>query len=366
MHRRPADEGQADEAVQRARASAQSDAHCGGFSTAGVGQAAGFWAPQPDTSRRESSRGRTTGEQTAKLQTRQATPSRWRVRSCHVPGVTTPRHRVLPSSGWLLVSTDLHGNLGDFAALERLAEDAWRHGVELHWAVLGDLVHGPDAEAGARTPHLYAFPDDSPTLVDALTEVMARHPGRVHFVLGNHDAGHLGFKHTSKFHPDEVEALEQRLTHTQLERLRRLCAEALLALVAPCGLLLTHGAPGDALETLAMLDGPLPPPRHDEARHRAVNELLWSYGQPGPVAAGVLERVSRETGHQLTVVVHEHDRDESGWFIEGDNQVQPVLFGAPREHKRYLWVDLSRPVSSCQALERDALRRLYPLQDGGD
>ncbi|MBL8920046.1 MAG: metallophosphoesterase [Myxococcaceae bacterium] len=278
----------------------------------------------------------------------------------------TPRHRVLPSSGWLLVSTDLHGNLEDFRALERVAEDAWRAGVELHWAVLGDLVHGPDAEAAARTPQLHGFPDDSPALIDALTAVMARHPGRVHFVLGNHDAGHLGFKHTGKFHPDEVEALEARLTVGQRDRLQRLCSEALLALVAPCGLLLTHGAPGDAVETLAMLDGPLPPERPDDARFRAVNELLWSYGQPGPVAARLLARVSAETGHELRVVVHGHDRDESGWFIEGENQVQPVLFGAPREQKRYLWVDLSLPVSSCQALEREALRRLYPLRDGGD
>lgn len=278
----------------------------------------------------------------------------------------TPRHRVLPSSGWLLVSTDLHGNLDDFAALERTAEDAWRSGVDLHWAVLGDLVHGPDVSAGVRTPELYAFRDESPALIDALTAVMARHPGRVHFVLGNHDAGHVGFKHTSKFHPDEVEALEARLTPEQRDRLRALCSDALLALVAPCGLLLTHGAPGDDLEALSLLDGPLPAARDQDARFRAVNELLWSYGQPGPVAAAMLARISREVGFELRVVVHGHDRDESGWFIEGGNQVQPVLFGAPRENKRYLWVDLSKPVTSCEALEAASLRHLHRLQGGGD
>jgi hypothetical protein len=279
--------------------------------------------------------------------------------------VTVLRHRVLPEAGWLLVSTDLHGNLEDFDALERLAEAAWRDGVDLHWAVLGDLVHGPDARAAADTPHLYGFADDSPALIDRLTEAMTRRPGRVHFVLGNHDAGHVGFKHTSKFHPDEVEALEARLSPTQRDRLRALCDGALLALVAPCGLLLTHGAPGDELTSLSLLDGPLPPARDDEARFRAVNEVLWSYGQQAHVAANVLARVSREAGYALRVVVHGHDRDESGWFIEGGNQVQPVLFGAPKANKRYLWVDLSRPVTSCEALERNALRHLYPLQGGG-
>jgi hypothetical protein len=271
------------------------------------------------------------------------------------------RSRVLPHFGHLLVTTDLHGNLEDFLTAKAVLQRAWSAGLDAHWTLLGDLVHGPDARAAADAPELYGFEDQSPALIDAVFELVQANPLRVHVVLGNHDAGHLGFKHTSKFHPDEVEALEARLTKHQLERLTQLCANALLAVVAPCGLLLTHGAPGDELTSLALLDGPLPPARDDEPRHRAVNEVLWSYGQKGPVAAAMLGRISAETGHHLKVAVHGHDRDQSGWFLEGGNQVQPVIFGAPRENKRFLWIDLARTVETPEALIADSLRHLYPL-----
>ncbi len=274
----------------------------------------------------------------------------------------TKRSLVLPDRGTLLVSTDLHGNLEDFLALEARAEAAWRAGDDLHWALLGDLVHGPDDRARQQMPDLYDSDDESPALIDRLFELKQRQPQRVHVVLGNHDVGHLGFPHTSKFHPDEVEALEVRLSSTQLERMRSLFSTGLLVLVAPCGLLLSHGVPGDALTSLSLLDGVLPPTKDQNERFRAVNELLWSYGQSAPIAASMLERISDEVGHRLRVIVHGHDRDQAGWYIEGDNQVQPVIFGAPRENKRFLEVDLSRPVQSCRHLESDMLRHLHPLQ----
>lgn len=274
----------------------------------------------------------------------------------------TKRSLLLPDRGTLLVSTDLHGNLEDFLALEAKAEAAWNAGEDLHWALLGDLVHGPDERARHEMPALYDYHDESPALLDRLFELKQRQPQRVHVVLGNHDVGHIGFPHTSKFHPDEVDALEVRLSKSQYERMRSLFSNGLLVLVAPCGLLLSHGVPGEALTSLAMLDGVLPPTRDEDARFRAVNELLWSYGQSAPIAASMLERISDELGLRLRVVVHGHDRDQSGWYIEGDNQVQPVLFGAPRANKRYLEVDLSRPVQSCQQLESDMLRHLHPLQ----
>ncbi len=40
-------------------------------------------------------------------------------------------------------------------------------------------------------------------------------------------------------------------------------------------------------------------------------------------------------------MIHGHDRDEEGWFTEGGNQLCPVLFGAPRQNKRFVVLDLS-------------------------
>lgn len=273
---------------------------------------------------------------------------------------TRPSRRVLvlPPRGRLLVSTDLHGNLDDFTALRRRFERALDEGDDVHWALLGDVVHGPDEDTARREPRLYGFTDESPALIDALFELRARHAHRVHVLLGNHDAGHVGFRHTAKFHADEVEVLEQRLSPGQRERLRALFGEALLLVLAPCGLVLAHGSPGDALESLALLEGPLPPV--EPRRSAAVHELLWSYGQRGEVTARLLARLSAETGLQLRVVVHGHDRDESGWFVEGDNQVQPVIFGAPRERRRYLWLELAARYEAPAALrEGHELRLLH-------
>jgi len=268
------------------------------------------------------------------------------------------RHHLLPAQGTLMISADLHGNLEDFEALRRHFQRALDAGEDRRWVLLGDLVHGPDEAAAAAYPTLYGYDDASPALVDAAFELQQAHPGRVLLVLGNHDAGHLGMARTAKFHGDEVAALEERLSLEQRHRLQALFGGALLAVVAPCGLVLTHGAPGDQLQSLAQLDGPLPPEPDDEARRAAVHELLWSYGQRADVAHRMLLRLSVETGLSLRVVVHGHDRDEHGWFSEGGNQLQPVIFGAPREQKRYLVVDLAGRYETAAALE-PALRRVH-------
>lgn len=252
------------------------------------------------------------------------------------------------------MSTDLHGNREDFEALARRFEAALSEGVDVHWALLGDLVHGPDQQSAARDPEVHGFPDESPALIDALFELRERHAGRIHFVLGNHDAGHVGFAHTSKFHADEVEVLEARLSPAQRARMQALFRDAMLLLLAPCGVLFAHGVPGDALTSLSLLDGELVP------GSRAVNELLWSYGQTRATSDAMLARIGAEVGLSLHVAVHGHDRDVSGYFTDHGNQAQPVIFGAPRANKRYLWLDLAAQYRSTEGfVEGREVRRVY-------
>lgn len=60
------------------------------------------------------------------------------------------RHLVLPERGVLLISTDVHGNAGDFERLEAIFEDERSREPETHWVILGDVVHAPDASARKR------------------------------------------------------------------------------------------------------------------------------------------------------------------------------------------------------------------------
>lgn len=104
------------------------------------------------------------------------------------------KHRllILPDHGQLMVSTDLHGNLEDLLALEAHFECLRASDPDVHWALLGDLVRGPDPAARDRQPELYDFPDESFAAVDHAGKLLAAYPGNVHLLLGNHDHGHVG------------------------------------------------------------------------------------------------------------------------------------------------------------------------------
>ncbi len=264
------------------------------------------------------------------------------------------RHLVLPARGRALVSTDLHGSWDDFVALrarfEKLHADADEES-ETHWILAGDLVHGPD-DAEARSGHaLYGYEDASPKLVREVAALLARYPDHVHLLLGNHDHGHVGGPHTAKFYPDEVVALEARMGADEKRVLRILFESALLAVVLPCGALVCHGSPDDTLERLADLDTiTLDEGGNDPYRARVLASWLRSYGQPEARTAKLLTKLSRDLPFPLTFVLHGHDKDERGIFWEGKNQVCPVLFGAFREERRAVLLDLAARYPDGRAL----------------
>lgn len=274
------------------------------------------------------------------------------------------RHLVLPERGVLLISTDVHGNAGDFERLEAIFEDERSSEPETHWVILGDVVHAPDASARKSSPDLYDFDDGSMRIVDRVLALEQEHAGHVHFVLGNHDHGHAGGPHTHKFHGDEVDALEATLTEPERARLRDLCARALLAVAAPCGVLMTHGSPDTTLESLAQLDDvPLDIKAMSPKQASMMRSLLTSYGQPDHVCIPMLASVSRAAGLALRVVVHGHDRDEKGFFREGSHQVCPVIFGAPYANKRFVRLDLAARYEGAQSLREDfEILRLHEAQ----
>lgn len=254
----------------------------------------------------------------------------------------TRRHLILPERGTLLVSTDLHGNGADFRRLRELFLAELHRDPDARWLLLGDLVHGPNLRIRRSDPELFDYADESFPIVQGVAELRAAHPDRVHLVLGNHDHGHVGGPHTSKFHSDEVLHLESTLDDAERELLRGLFAEALLVAAAPCGVLFAHGSPSDLLVDLARLDGlSLVPAENGPAGERLLLSILQSYGQPREVSARMLRQVGARHGLELGLVVHGHDKDEEGWFAESDNQLCPVLFGAPPAKKRYLRLDLA-------------------------
>lgn len=272
------------------------------------------------------------------------------------------RYRVLPASGTAMISTDLHGNGEDFRSLRSLFLERRARDEASHWVLLGDLVHGPDEQARHDQPQLYDFPDESWEIVQGTTDLLQNHPDRVHLVLGNHDHAHVGGPRPAKFYADEAGHFEQGLTPAQLEAVRALFQRALVAILTHCGVLATHGAPGSVLDRLELLDDlSFDPEENDHERNAMLHSALTSYGQPEREVTAMLQALGASAGLELDVVIHGHDRELEGFFREGSHQLCPVLFGALREHKRYVEIDLGGRYRQVEDLREDVeIKRLYP------
>jgi hypothetical protein len=75
----------------------------------------------------------------------------------------------------VIVAGDLHGNVGNFGKLLAAADLARRPRRHL---VLQEVIHTRAESAG---------PDTSHQLVDLLAALACQYPGRVHFLIGNHE-----------------------------------------------------------------------------------------------------------------------------------------------------------------------------------
>src|SRR5215475_14075803 len=104
-----------------------------------------------------------------------------------------PRVLTLPGHGILLAATDLHGNLPDFRAVVARFRKLDDDGMDPQLVVCGDLVHGPAIARDAWPEHLGTWYEDrTPELLDEADQLQRAFPGRVHYLLGNHEHAHLG------------------------------------------------------------------------------------------------------------------------------------------------------------------------------
>jgi|GEM_PF-1733515 len=284
--------------------------------------------------------------------------------ACVLEQAIAKRHLHLCGQGVLLVNTDLHGNGDDFRQMRQLFYQERERGLPVYWVLLGDLVHGPDPLTQKEMPELYGYADESAWIVQEVCSLLERFPDEVFFVLGNHDYAHIGGRATRKFYPDEAAHLESTMSSHAIQKMHDLFQNAFLGVTTTCGVMLAHGSPDGALKALHDLDNiPLPCPENQMYFQEILSGFLESYGQRGEVTSELLARLSsweKLSGTPLRWLIHGHDKDESGWFTEGGNQLCPVLFGAPNKDKRYLRIELEKYNHSLdELLDEDTLRFLH-------
>jgi hypothetical protein len=284
--------------------------------------------------------------------------------AAYASDVRVPRVVVLPDRGRLVVATDLQGNVGDFLRVEAVFEEAAQRPGGAVLVVTGDLVHGPEIEQRDWPDYLGTFyRGDSKDVLERALALQQRHPGRVHYLLGNHEHAHVGGPIVSKFFPDEARRLEDLLGPEETIAMRAWIASWPFIAIAPtAGLAMLHAAPHARIESVAEveklpLDGFFDVPIEEMAQRGALGALLWARTTTTERGFEFLRALHPD----LSVAIYGHDVARGGYAIDRE----PLLcistsFGCFDGDKLYLEWDLADRARSAADVAARGLLPLHP------
>jgi hypothetical protein len=277
-----------------------------------------------------------------------------------------PRLVELPDRGRLIVATDLQGNLRDFERIATLFETAAASDPDGAVLVLtGDLVHGPEIPQPYWPEYLGSYyAADSTALLEKAEQLAEQHPGRVYYLLGNHEHAHVGGPVVSKFFPNESLRLERLMGREMTERVHRwfetwpLCAVAHHA-----GLVMTHAAPNASIRSaddLERIRFRAHSPGAIQMVDEVLAELLWARTTTTERARAFMKAL----GDDLNTAVFGHDVVREGHHIERE----PLLcvstsFGCFEGDKLYLDWDLGSVAQGAADAAERGLKPLYPDEE---
>lgn len=226
----------------------------------------------------------------------------------------------------LLITGDIHGNLELLRQLIAQA-DLGRHSTR--HVVVQELIHGP---------HRYLEGGDkSHQIVDVVAAWINQYPGRVHYLLGNHELAQWTERKIIK-HDEEMTGLFVRGVRTAYgsacepiyESYLRLFAALPVALRTPNGGWLSHSLPS-ARHLPGLSLGELDSPDHapaDLLPGGIIHAMTWGRDTAADHVAQFLQRVGAD------------------WLITG-HIAQPTGYARPSE--RHLILDSMRsPAAICQ------------------
>lgn len=270
----------------------------------------------------------------------------------------------LPDRGRLIVATDLQGNVGDFERITDIYEQAAAGPDGAVLVITGDLIHGPELDEHEWPDYLGSFyRGDSVTLLRKARRLAERHPGKVHYLLGNHEHAHVGGPVVAKFFADEAQRLEELLGPADTLEMRSwLRGWPFVAVARTARLVMLHAAPHarirgrDDLEQLP-LDGAYDVPFAEMAERGMLGALLWARTTSSERAYDFLRAVDPDA----RVAIYGHDVVRSGYAVEHE----PLLcistsFGCYDGDKLYVDWDLAEPAESAADVAQRGLRALYP------
>lgn len=271
----------------------------------------------------------------------------------------------LPDRGLLMAVTDLQGHLPDFRRVANLFEEAQRQRGDVTLVITGDLVHGPELDPHEWPDHLGSYYlGESVDVLEEAAALQHRHPGRVHYLLGNHEHAHIGGPIVGKFFPDEAARLEELLGPDRTAWVREwLSSWPLVAVATRARLCLLHGAPQAIINSRDDIDrvnlGALGPAGmlHDPISRSILGSLLWARSATAERARAFL----RALGPTLSTAIHGHDVVREGFVVEDTTHLcVSSSFGCHDGDKLYIAWDLAEPAVSALDVARRGMRRMWP------
>jgi hypothetical protein len=213
----------------------------------------------------------------------------------------------------VLVGGDLHGSLGNFQALLKLADLGVHPRRHL---VLQEVVHGP-----------FRYPtggDKSHQLVDLVAALKCQYPRQVHFLLGNHELSQWTDRHVEKGN-EELTAVFREGVATAYGRRAdevyagylELFAAAPLALRTPNRVFLSHSLPSakrlEGFDLAALEKDELT--EADLEWGGAAHALVWGRDTSAANAANFLQKVDAD------LLVSGHIPCEEGFAAPNERQL---------------------------------------------
>lgn len=270
----------------------------------------------------------------------------------------------LPERGTMIVSTDIQGNLRDFRRVVAVFRETLEDDPDAVLVFTGDLVHGPEIEADAWPDHLGSFYlGDSTTVLDEAHALARELPGKVHYLLGNHEHAHIGGPIVGKFFLDEAARLEQIMGADRTARMNEWMETwPLVAIAKRARIVLLHAAPHaairsrkdiedlslDSLRDLSPLDVP---------SRTILGALLWARSTSRARAKAFL----RALGEELTTTIFGHDVVREGYAVDDPHRLcVSTSFGCFDGDKVYVKWDLATPAASAHDVATRGLHRLWP------
>jgi len=246
---------------------------------------------------------------------------------------------LLPKTGDLLITADIHGNATNFKKLlniARLQEHTHRH------MIFQELIH-------SMKPYRDAY-DFSFILLEWLAALKLKYPNRVHIVLGNHDHAELTGLEVHKFgrvlNPFFIRGLreaygkEARAVH---QAILTFLGSFNLACRTDFGLFVSHSFPGlDELHffDMSVFDRPLE--KGDIAKGNSVFNLVWGRDLSARAAFAFCDFVGAE------VLVVGHNPCEGGYSVP--NQ-KTIILDSKDSNGCYILLPLSKHYTPAEVVE---------------